>query len=254
VIPVRDRAGTRVENALVSLGWQERVRPAEIIVTSHGSRPEIDAELERSCERHGARLLRIGSASEPWCKPLALNSAIRATRPEHDYLMTMDADMILAPNFLTVALETLGRAPRSLVLCRSLDLPQSARVPPTVSELRDAYARLCRTARPRGRHGTGGIQLAERRFFFDVRGYDEELVWWGAEDGDMVARARRAGLPVVWLDGRTSMLHQWHPKRHAALVDPKRRAEASAAWMRNHALVRSKRTVQRNPERWGGAP
>jgi hypothetical protein len=140
------------------------------------------------------------------------------------------------------------------VLCESSDLGRDVRLPSDHEELRRAYGTLKQRARRRGKHGTGGIQLASRGFFFEVRGYDEDLVWWGAEDGDMVRRARNAGLEVVWIDDRTSMLHQWHPKRHESLTDGAQRSAASRAWTRNHTIVRQKRSIVRNLERWGGEP
>lgn len=253
VIPVRNRAGARVRNALTSLLWQSAGAPAEICVVSQGSSADFDRELEALCEAAGAHFYRIGATSDAWCKPLALNTGIRATS-EARYLMTMDVDMILAPNLLEVALRALTAKPSSLVLCRSSDLPNTANVPSDPDALEAAFESLRRRTHLRGRHGTGGIQLAPREFFFDVRGYDEQLIWWGAMDGDMVRRAQAKGLEVAWIDGATCMLHQWHPKRFAALGDARKRAEASAAWTRNHALVRTRESIVRNPDHWGGAP
>jgi hypothetical protein len=61
-------------------------------------------------------------------------------------------------------------------------------------------------------------------------------------------------MDLVWLTRQTFMLHQWHPKRHLREADPTRRREAAEAWERNHELARTRQTVVRNLERWGGAP
>ena len=253
VIPVRDRAGRRLRNALWSLDWQSAGRPVQILVVSHGSRPETDRELATLCAEAGATLIAVGDPGQPWNKPFALNHGIRAVAPEVDFVMTMDADMILAPNFLSVVLGRLGRRPPALVLCQSLDLPQSARLPHDPAALLGAFDRLRASATPRHRGGTGGIQAAGREFFFDVRGYDEDLLWWGAMDGDMVNRARLAGLQVVWIEGQTTMLHQWHPRKYAVLTRSGEIAQARQAWRRNHELVKSRSTIlQRNTAGWGG--
>jgi glycosyltransferase involved in cell wall biosynthesis len=253
VIPVRDRAGQRLRNALWSLDWQSAGRPAQILVVSHGSRPEVDRELATLCAENEATLIAVGSPDQPWNKPLALNRGIRAVSPGVDFVMTMDADMILAPDFLSAVLGRLEQPP-TLVLCQSLDLPQSARLPRDPAALLSAFDRLRARATPRHRTGTGGIQAARREFFFDVQGYDEDLVWWGAMDGDMVNRARLAGLRVVWIEGHTAMLHQWHPRKHAALTRREEIAQAREAWRRNHEIAKSRSTIlQRNGAGWGGA-
>jgi hypothetical protein len=80
---------------------------------------------------------------------------------------------------------------------------------------------------------------------------------WGAMDGDMVARARASGLAVEWIDNRTSMLHQWHPRKHSSLTSVSLREAAKRAWRDNHAMARirnAKGLARRNPNAWGGAP
>jgi hypothetical protein len=252
IIPVRDRAGSRMRRCLASLASQSSGAAAQVLVVSHGSQPEIDDELRDLCPRWGARLIAIGCPSEPWRKPLALNVGLRATSPAVPFVMTLDADMILAPDFLEIVLDTLRSDAPCFVLCRSSDLPQDARVPDEDPVPAAAFEALRRRARLRGRHGTGGIQAAAREFFFDVRGYDEDLVWWGAEDGDMVGRAALAGLERIWICDRTAMLHQWHAKTFTALTDPVARTEAKRAWQRNHAIVRERvDQLLRNPTGWG---
>jgi glycosyltransferase involved in cell wall biosynthesis len=251
VIPVRNRAGERLTNALRSLCWQSAGRPAQVIVVSHGSEPDINRELSEICDKVTATLIAVGNSAQPWNKPLTLNVGIRAT-PEVPFVMTMDADMILAPNFLTVVLERLKGEPPALVLCRSSDLPQHTRLPNKSEELMDAFNRLRVLARLRPRFATGGIQAARRSFFFDIRGYDEDLLWWGAMDGDLVNRARLAGLAIEWIEDRTVMLHQWHPHKLAVLVRQGEIEQARRAWISNHNLAQSRSTsLQRNSDSWG---
>ena len=253
VIPVRNRAGPRLRNALGSLNWQVAGRPAQIVVVSHGSQPEVNRELQELCDTAGATLIMVGDRMQPWNKPFALNTGIRATLPEVPFVMAMDADMILAPNFLTVVLDRLRREPPALVLCRISDLPQHVSLPSDRETLRERFERFHAMTRLRPCTGTGGIQAARRSFFFDIRGYDEDLLWWGAMDGDMVNRARLAGLEIEWIEGRTAMLHQWHPRKYAVLTDRQEIGQAQRAWLRNHALVQSRATIlQRNPNSWGG--
>jgi hypothetical protein len=254
VIPVRNRAGARLVNTLRSLQWQTSGPPAQLIVVSSGSRPEINRELSAICAETCATLYTVGDPAEPWNKPFALNYGIRATRPEIANVMTMDADMILAPNFLAVVMARLEQQPQALVLCRSSDLPANAVIPGHPEQLLTAFEGLRGISTLRGPSGTGGIQAARRAFFFEVRGYDEDLAWWGAMDGDMVARARFLGLAVEWVDGSTAMLHQWHPRKAAGLSTQAEIALARKAWRRNHELAGARTSIaRRNPSSWGGA-
>ncbi|HTL33846.1 MAG TPA: glycosyltransferase, partial [Kofleriaceae bacterium] len=81
VIPLRNRAGQDVRNALASLAWQQGGAPFEVIIVSHGSNPETDAELREIAIEQNATLIAVGSPSDPWSKSLALNTGIRATDP-----------------------------------------------------------------------------------------------------------------------------------------------------------------------------
>lgn len=254
VLPIRDRGGSAVSNCLASLAWQRPGPPREVVVVSHGSQPAVEADLEALCRRWGARLLTFGGSDDSWNKPLALNVGLRATAREVPFCAVLDADIVLAPDALATVVGRLQADPPALVLCRILDLPERARIPDDPDALLRSYAALRGLTTPRPRHGTGALQAARRDFFFAVRGYDEDLLWWGAMDGDMVARARLSGLSVEWIDDRTSMLHQWHPRKHRALVRADQRQEARLHWRTNHDLSRKRLKaglVARNPASWG---
>jgi cellulose synthase/poly-beta-1,6-N-acetylglucosamine synthase-like glycosyltransferase len=255
VIPVRNRAGSRVRNALASLHWQTAGRPARIILVSHGSRPEIDAELADLCRDGAAEFVALGTTSDPWCKPLALNHGIRRTPSDVPFVMTMDVDMILAPNLVRTVIDTLTRTPRALALCQSTDLSASVSLPEEPKALREDFEELRAHGTLRPQTGIGGIQATTREFFFGVRGYDEDLIWWGAEDLDIAMRALNAGYRHRWITAETALLHQWHPKRHSVLERDVDRDAAASSWGRNHELVHARAfQLVRNPSSWGGLP
>ncbi|MDR4467891.1 MAG: glycosyltransferase [Nitrospira sp.] len=253
VIPVRDRTGPRLRNALASLNWQKSGRPMQVFVVSHGSQPAVDEEVSSLCREGNATLLKVGRPDEPWNKSLALNLGIRSTSPDISYVVTMDADMILAPDFFEVVLEKLDRTSPALVLCRISDLPADIPVPSDADELKQSFAQLHGRARLRPRYGSGAMQAVSRAFLFEIHGYDEDLYWWGAMDGDLVNRARLGGLNIVWIDNQTAMLHQWHQRKHSVLTDRVAAEQARNAWRFNHALVRARRGIlRRNLKGWGG--
>jgi hypothetical protein len=252
VIPIRNRAGSDVRNALASLAWQTSGPPWEVILVSHGSDPDVDAALRSVAIGAGATLITVGSPTDPWCKPLALNTGILATDPAIAFVMAMDGDMILADNMLASVLEELRGDPQRIVLCQSSDLPEDCVLPTAPGALRADFAALQRRASLRGSHGTGGIQAMRRSFLFEVRGYDEDMLWWGALDTDLVRRAETAGLRTSWITDRTAMLHQWHPRKHRVLGEASRQDAAQQSWLRNHELALAAEVV-RNRDGWGAA-
>jgi hypothetical protein len=146
----------------------------------------------------------------------------------------------LAPNFLGVVVEHLRKEPPALVLCRISDLPAHVLLPHHCEKLLDTFDMLRAVTQLRPRYASGGIQAARRAFFFDVRGYDEDLLWWGAMDGDLVNRTGLMGLEIAWIEDCTAMLHQWHPRKHAVLSSPREIEQAKRAWRYNHQLIQSR--------------
>lgn len=207
VIPIRNRTGTRLDNCLRSLRWQQ-LEPStlELIVIDFGSDPEHAAALRELTERHDAGLVRV-ETSAIWNRACALNHGIQRARAR--YVFCTDADMIFAPNFVATLLEVQRREQgRAFVVCHCRDLPAQLEEQPWT---RDDFPRLLAAAAFRKATGTGACQVAEREFFERVRGYDEGFRFWGQEDNDMRFRAGRAGLREVWVQDQTAMLHQWHP-------------------------------------------
>lgn len=206
LIPIRNRAGQRLDNCLRSLRWQSLPSAEfEILISDFGSTRESRTDIEKAAARHGARVLHA-TTDAPWNRSRALNLGIQEARGEN--VLCTDCDMIFAPNFLVTVLAALKEhRGRALVVSRCWDLPSD--VPEGPHEVEDFPALLARaTLRPS--HGTGACQATLRRWFEEVRGYDEKYVYWGFEDKDLLRRAKRSGLTLAWIHEQTSMLHQWH--------------------------------------------
>jgi len=239
IVPVRDRSGVRLENCLRSLRWQQIDQTrVEIIVSDFGSNSDHARSIDALAATYRCRLRRVATR-EVWNRSRALNIGIRAA--QGDYVLCTDADMIFAPNFLAVTLAAHHRAAdRSFVVCRCLDLPQT--VPSQLWGDED-FARLSARASLRQTFGTGACQSALRSFFEWVRGYDEKYLFWGKEDTDMLVRAMHYGLDLIWIDGQTGMLHQWHRKR---------KEDAQFFWTLNRLrFALTKHKIVKNSDRWG---
>jgi len=207
VIPIRNRAGVRLDNCLRSLRWQrwEGEEP-EILLSDYGSDPEQLADIREIAARHRTRVAHT-AAPGLWNRSHALNLGIQAAAGR--VVLCTDCDMIFAPTFLRAVRQALEDAQhQTLVLCKCRDLPNE--VPEQPWKLED-FETLLEKSTFRVAQGTGACQATLRQWFYDVRGYDEKYVFWGFEDKDMVRRARRSGLSLSWVHEQTQMLHQWHP-------------------------------------------
>ena len=208
VLPVRNRGGVRLDNCLKSLRWQQGVPhgSVEILVSDFGSNPEYREEIEKLGQQHGARV-HFTPANGMWNRSRALNIGIKRARGR--LVLCTDVDMVFAPNFLRSALDVQAEAgERALVLCQCIDLGEQTQG--RVIDLPD-LPELQQGAVLRPSYGMGGCQCAPASWFRRVRGFDQGYRYWGAEDKDLVLRAKNDGLSIVWMTDRTTMMHQWHP-------------------------------------------
>jgi GT2 family glycosyltransferase len=208
VLPVRNRGGVRLRNCLKSLRWQEGVPEAEveILLSDFGSNPSFRDEIAHLAQEYRARV-QFTPAKGVWNRSRALNIGIK--RAEGRLTLCTDVDMVFAPHFLRSALDAQTEADhRALILCQCVDLgPDTEGRPIEVPDMPG----LVQSASLRPSFGMGGCQCALTSWFHRVRGFDQGYTFWGAEDKDLVLRARKDGLSIVWMTERTTMLHQWHP-------------------------------------------
>lgn len=239
IIPVRNRAGTRLRNCLRSLRWQDvEAGDLEIVLSDFGSDPEHAESILGLAGEFDARVVRTEEFDD-WNRSRALNIGLQQATSDH--VFCTDADMIFEPNFVASILEIHDARPdKALVVCHCHNLPRS--VPEQPYDAAD-FEGLRDRGKRRRTPGTGACQSASKDFFFHVRGYDERYVHWGNEDSDMRDRAIAHGLELVWISEQTSMLHQWHKSsRFTRLVQNRKNSIR---------YFMTRKQVVKNPERWG---
>ncbi|MFH1835824.1 MAG: galactosyltransferase-related protein [Methanobacteriota archaeon] len=144
--------------------------------------------------------------------------------------------------------------PQTLIVSRVRNLPDinlcKVRLP------RD-YPRLARLAEPH-RPGVGGLMSATRAWWHRVRGFDERMKAWGAEDNDMKDRAIMDGLKPILLDKQklknVTLYHQYHKKSipmHKEQLGIKKYEETYSL---NLAIWKKDKTIVRNDNTWGCFP
>jgi hypothetical protein len=206
VIPVQDRAGSRLHNLLRSLRAQRAASAPHVVVVDYGSAADHAAEVAALAQEHGADVLRVAGPLE-WNRARALNLGLRCARTA--YVLFADTDLVFSNDYAATAVEALLADPRRLVVSRMLDLPEGHSVEidqDSVEKLRTlAQSRLGDWAHP-------SIVAVSREALELVGGYDEAFRLYGSEDDDLFRRLRSLGLDPYDVSDRTSYLHQWHPK------------------------------------------
>lgn len=151
-----------------------------------------------------------------WSRAVALNRGTRGLRPEVEYLVFTDADMIFPPSWAASVEEHIrliwnGHLP-GILLTPSRDLPKGWETRKGVNWLNEPG--LYHTSVQHPPVGQGAAMVVPRHWFEIVGGFDEQYRVWGCEDTDLVLRAEWSGLPVLWLE-KTFVAHQWHPREHS---------------------------------------
>lgn len=248
VIGVKNRVDYKLSNTLKSISLQ--VAPGvdiRTIVVDYDNEPSVADTIQRMCAEYSAQYMRV-SDRPTWCKPHCYNVAIK--RAVTKYLMSCDADILLAQDFIEKSIEVLTRVPLSVVYSQMLDLPESSGE--AVEEWGRSGAaidlqRLRRMTTPRSVGICNeGIFITYSCLFKFVRGYDEFYEEWGYEDSDVQKRFQFLGLEIISIKDSTFYLHQWHPKFQS--LDPDRTRETHE---RNRRYFNKHSTVIRNPGGWG---
>ncbi len=206
VIPVQDRAGSRLRNLLRSLHAQKSESACHVLVVDYGSAPGHAADVASLAQEHGADVLRMAGPLE-WNRARALNLGWRSAKTA--YVLFADADLVFRNNYARIAVETLHEDPRRLVVSRMLDLPEGHSVEIDQDNV-DALGILAQSRNGNGAHPS--IVAVSREAMELVGGYDEAFRLWGSEDEDLFRRLRSLGLDPYDVSDRTSYLHQWHRK------------------------------------------
>ena len=237
VITFRDRDVIRLERCLRSLARQS-VDEFAVILVDYGSRLGIDEAVQRLAERFPfCSYIYSDTRGHIWNKSKALNIGIR--RANSSYVLTTDADMIFARNFIETVLS--HASPNRVLCCYPFHLPSDFRDWENVEDYQvNLYA---------SRRSLGGCQCVPTAVAHDIRGFDEYYHYWGKEDLDYKFRLDAVGLEEVWLNEHTQMHHQWHPRYTAYTRED--HVPSGFWWRMENYIQRNKAKVKRNDDSWG---
>ena len=234
VLGYRDRELDRVKRSLASLNLQT-CDDFCVNFVDYGSRPlNARAVRELTDSFTFCRHLYSDTRGHPWNRSRALNIGIRHSRTE--FVLTTDVDMIFAPNFVETLL--LKQDGNTIVCCAPRWLPKSFTDWDDLTTSGDDF--------PLGDQSQlGGCQCVPRDILTQIHGFDESFEYWGMEDTDIQWRLTKLGLRQTWIDDKTSIFHQWHPKERGGVP-----RSHNQRWVQDY-LSQVNDTLTRNATDWG---
>jgi len=238
VIPVRDREPKRIQRCVDSL--KSKIT-GSILVIDYGSKKQFTIK--------GAQVWRVNTKNV-WNKSHALNLGIRdrIRNSKSKFIAAIDCDIILPPRFLEEAERHLF--PDSFIISRKVKRIEEFYFEESyLSQLENSFPWAEGAINYTG--AVGGIQIFGKDWIEKVRGYDEQLVYWGGMDSDLLERATRSSLKII--DLNMTLIHQEHSKRKEKNLPLKeqKRAEDMRALRRAYLNRKEYDRVIVCPERWG---
>jgi len=294
VIPLRGRWGTRLRNCVESI-VNQTLQPLEIIVADYGSTEEGHDAIMETLEDYDCTVYYYPT-DEIWSLAVARNLGIRRSNPRCENVAVIDADLILEPRVIEVLSRAHASRPRSYISCfigmlrpkfiarfeeflkncvavgqscedgileyrklyprRPVEVPDEFQLPRDSAKLRG----IARAAGSGISAGWGGLVSAPRDWFFKVRGFDERMKFWGAEDGDLWKRAGLDGMNCYRIndleEADTEVYHQFHKDCISSryphpygIIGLTPEEERHIDW--NKTLLVRDNSIMRNNDTWG---
>lgn len=203
----------------------QTVKPYEVIIADDGSTDSTPEVISRFTDLASFPVVHVWQKNEGFRLATIRNKAI--ARAKGDYIIQIDGDILLHPEFIADHAST-ARAGHfacgSRVLIRKeltekIFNGRSTRITPFtpgISNRKNAVRSLFLAAAVRLISGSKlkyrGCNMAFwRSDLLAVNGYDESYTGWGCEDHDLVARLMNHGIMPLQLRHKAVCYHLWHP-------------------------------------------
>jgi glycosyltransferase involved in cell wall biosynthesis len=208
--------------------------PDEIVIADDGSGPATQALVSEFAAHSSIPVRAVSQPHAGFRLTRLRNLAIAATRA--DYLVFVDGDMVLHPEFVADHVQfaqrgcfTQGvRVHADAALSRGLILDPGLRLHPWsrgLGALRRAYLLHARPLSTLARRLANGIiaikgcnQAFWREHLVRVNGFNEAIEGWGPEDKELIARLRNAGVRRQTLLFGGIAVHLHHPPASRAAL------------------------------------
>ena len=200
---------------------KQKLRPAQVIVTDDGSTVSTRSVIERYTQKLPIEL--VWQPDSGFRAARARNLAI--LRAEHDYIIFIDGDCLLPPDFIQSHLKLSSRGKivagsRALISKQQTARLMEPRKRKSIEHLFSGqkFSNLplgaLRDSRPHSwqtvRSCNFGVHKAD---IIKVKGFDEEYTGWGREDSDFIVRLIQAGVTVRSGRFAACVAHLYHRER-----------------------------------------
>jgi len=256
VVPITHGEGKRalnprLRNCMKSIENQT-LQPLEVIVADYGSTEDGHEEIMEALEDFDCSVYYYPNTDGIWNLAKARNMGIRRSQCEN--VAAVDADVILEPRVMEVLSNAHASRIRSFISCFARFLkPDAWPGGPTDLDLPEGFLKL-REMEFWPSAGWGTVVSAPRSWLFKVRGFDERMKFWGAEDRDLWKRAGLDGMDRYRIndlkEDDTEIYHQFHDD--CLSWDQSRLTKEEAAQIKWNKLLADKDyTLMRNNDNWG---
>lgn len=205
--------------------WTQTVLPDEIVIADDGSGEDTRALIERLAQESPVPLIHVWHEDAGFRKTIILNKAI--AQATGDYILQVDGDVLLSPYFVADHLELAekgyfvcgSRVKLSPALTKKKLETHSAelawyRLPLTFvfNSFRSRFLRhfLAERYARKIDHLRGCNMAFWREDLLKVNGYNEDLMQWGHEDGEIAFRLHYAGVKKKALKMGGNVYHLHH--------------------------------------------
>jgi GT2 family glycosyltransferase len=203
VIPTHNRSDALAQT-LSKLARQEFTEPWEVIVVNHRCTDDTDEVVGR--QKFPTTLRLVHREDTPGVA--AARNAGAAAAVGH-YLLFLDDDILVEPDFLRLHYESLAAHPGCWIMGQLMNLPEQERTP---------FGRFRRTLfsydPPESplteSHGMTGQSISMPRADFErTGGFDETFSIASVEDFDLAMRANKLGIKILYAPAIMGVHNDW---------------------------------------------
>lgn len=203
----------------------QTVRPYEVIIADDGSTDSTSEVIERFKQSVSFPVTHVWQKNEGFRLATIRNKAI--ARAKGDYIVQIDGDIVLHPDFIA---DHYAVARRGHFVCGSRvlvgeELTSKVFADPTtkitswtsgISNRKNAIrspflGRIVNLLSPSRLKYRGCNMAFWRNDLLAVNGYDESYLGWGCEDHDLVARLMNHRIRPLQVRHLAVCFHLWHP-------------------------------------------
>lgn len=243
VFPYRNRELERIKRSLDSLK-EQKGNDFKVLIVDYGSNFVSASAIKKLTEEYQfVSYIYHFSEFQPWSRAKALNIGLKNVTT--DYVFTADVDIIFSSNFVSKLEELKDPLKAFYFKVGFLNQTESKIVKNFENYSIDFSSEI----------GAQGLSLFYLKSLKEIRGYDEFLHFWGAEDIDIHERLIRNRIESVFYNDDIFLLHQWHVSYRKSETDVlSTDFQLKGVVKLNHQHLKSNqknKVVVVNKEKWG---